>query len=145
MSAPSSKPSLARLQRGDDLPSFVLSVSGDDVRAYLEATGEPREAWTRHVPPLALGAFALAGLMERVELPAGLVHTGQEYAFVRPVAHDEPVEVRIRVASRSERRGAVITALESEWLAGGQCVGTARTNVLIAPPGADPAAAGAPE
>ena len=140
MSASAHKPSLDELQRGDDLPAFVLRVTAADVHAYLDATGESPAAWTHDVPPLALGAFALAGLMERVELPAGIVHTGQEYDFARAVAHDEPVEVRIRVASRSERRGAVITALASEWRARGVIVGSARTTVLVAPLDADTSA-----
>ncbi|MDA1001858.1 MAG: hypothetical protein O3B31_00695 [Chloroflexi bacterium] len=143
MSASTPKLSLDRLQRGDHLPSFTLRVTSRDVRDYLAATGESPDLWTHQVPPLALGAFALAGLMERVELPAGLVHTGQEYAFAHPVRHDAAVEVRIRVASRSERRGAVITALESEWHSGDTLVGSARTTVLVAPPGAeDPGAGG---
>lgn len=141
MSEHAPKPSLDRLQRGDDLPSFALHVSADEVQRYLAATGEAVDLWTHHVPPLALGAFALAGLMERVELPPGLVHTGQEYEFTHPVPHDEAVEVRIRVASRSERRGAVITALESEWRCGDTIVGSGRTTVLVAPPDADAASA----
>jgi acyl dehydratase len=133
------RPALERLQKGDRIAPFPVTITSEDVRAYLDATGEAPATWERAVPPLALGAFALAGLMERVAVPAGIVHTGQEYDFVRPVRHGETLEVAIAVASRSERRGAVITAFESEWRAGGEVVGTARTTVLVAPPGAAPA------
>lgn len=128
---------LEALQKGDRVPPFPVRISSDEVRAYLDATGEDPGTWQRFVPPLALGAFALAGLMERVAVPAGILHTGQEYAFVRPVAHDEPLTVAISVGARSERRGAVITAFDSEWRAGDELVGTARTTVLLAPPGDD--------
>ena len=119
-----------------------MRVTDDDVREYLDATGEAHAAWTHDVPPLALGAFALAGLMERVVVPPRLLHTGQEYEFVRRVAQGETVNVRIHVASRSERRGTVISALESEWRVGGVIVGTARTTVLVSPSGADAVAEG---
>jgi len=129
------RPSLAGLRRGDALPPFTLHISSADVAAYLEATGERCALWSTLVPPLALGAFALAGLMERVELPAGILHTGQEHEFRRPLAHDEPVEVGVEVGARSERGGAVVLALDGVWRAGGEEVGTSRTTVLVPPPG----------
>ncbi len=137
MTADPVRPRLEQLQKGDRIAPFPLRISAVEVRDYLDATGEDPATWERHVPPLALGAFALAGLMERVEVPAGILHTGQEYAFARPVRYDEPLEVAITVGQRSERRGAVITAFDSEWRAGDEVVGTARTTVLLAPPGVD--------
>jgi hypothetical protein len=138
-SSPAAPPrrTLGQLQKGDRLFPCALRVGADDVRAYLDATGESPERWEQHVPPLALIALGLAGLMERVEVVSGVVHTGQEHTFTRAVRHDEPLEVVFSVATRSERRGALITAFESEWRAGGELIGTARTTVLLAAPGVD--------
>jgi hypothetical protein len=126
---------LTALERGDRLPEFTLRITSEEVRAYLEATGEQHEAWDRLVPPLAIGALVLAGLMDRIEVPDGAVHTGQEYEFRRAVAHNEPLEVSIALAQRSQRRGAIIAVFEAEWRAGDEVAGTGRTSVLIAPGG----------
>lgn len=115
---PSGARGLRDLARGEALPPFALSVSADDVCGYLGATGEPPERWTDAappaVPPLALGAFAIAALMERMALPAGALHTGQEFAFLRAVAPGEPLEARVEVVQHAERRGALIAALAVE-------------------------------
>lgn len=137
--SPSSPPrrTLEQLQKGEQLAPCALRVGSDAVRAYLDATGESPARWEQHVPPLALVALGLAGLMDRVEVVGGVVHTGQEHTFARAVRHDEPLEVVFSVATRSERRGALITAFASEWRAGDEVVGTGRTTVLLAAPGAD--------
>ncbi len=127
------KGAFASLERGYELPPFELQISADEVAAYLDATGEQNELWDTLVPPLALGAFALGGLMDRFQVPAGLVHTGQEYEFVAPVSIDEPVEVRIVVASSSERRGARMVVFAIELQARDTVVGRGRTTVILAP------------
>ncbi len=128
------------LSRGDALPPIALSVSADDARAYLDATGEPAERWTESVPPLAQGAFILGALMEQMALPAGALHTGQEFAFLRAVAPGEPLEARIAVAQHSERRGSLIVAFDLELRdADGEPVLRGRSTV-IAPGRAEGAA-----
>ena len=124
---------MANLKRGDQLDSFEVCLTSDDVVAYLAATGEQNATWDAWTPPLAIGALALGGLMERVGIPEGLLHTGQEFDFLRPVAHGEPVEVRLSVASASERRGALMIVFTLELHAVGQLVGTGRTNIIVAP------------
>ena len=125
---------IAELSRGDQLEIFEVCLSAEDVAAYLAATGEPSAVWGTSVPPLAIGAFALGGLMERVGIPEGLVHTGQEFEFLRPVPHGEPVEVRITIASYSERRGVLVAAFDLELHAAGELAGRGRANIIVAPP-----------
>ena len=129
------------LARGDALPAFPVTFDATDARAYLEATGEPLERWTEAAPPLAPGAFALAALMERVPLPEGVLHAGQEFEFLRAVSPGEPLEAELRVAQRSERGGAVLVAfdLELHLAAGGDPVLRGRSTVVAPAPDAAPA------
>jgi len=124
---------MTTLSRGDELELFEVSLTSDDVAAYLAATGEPAEAWANAVPPLAIGALALGGLMERTGIPEGLLHTGQEFSFVRPVPHGAAVSVLIRVGSASERRGALMIAFDLELSEAGEVVATGRTSIIVAP------------
>ena len=138
------------LAKGDALPPFPVAFGEDDVRAYLDATGEPPERWSEAgaapperwseagaAPPLAAGAFAIAALLERVALPDGALHAGQEFEFLRAVVPGEPLEAEVRVAQRSERRGALLLALDIELRgAGGETVLRGRSTVA-APPAPD--------
>jgi len=124
---------MATLSRGDELEPFEVGLTSDDVSAYLAATGESVEAWLDAVPPLAIGALALGGLMERTGIPEGLLHTGQEFSFVRAVPHGAAVEVRISVGSASERRGALMVAFDLELSEAGEVVATGRTSIIVTP------------
>lgn len=131
MSAGDPGSALTNLNKGDQLEPFEVCLTSDDIAAYLAATGEENATWDGAVPPLAIGAFALGGLMEQVGIPEGLLHSGQEFEFVRPVAHGAPVEVRCSVASHAERRGALMVAFDLELHGGGELVGTGRTSVIV--------------
>jgi hypothetical protein len=118
------------LRRGDVLPSFTFAVSSDEVRAYLAATGESDASWSTSVPPLALGALTLAGLMEEMPLPPGALHGGQEFEFLGTVAQGEQVEARLTVAQQSERAGTNIVVFASELRCGERVVQRGRATVM---------------
>ena len=132
------------LARGDTLPAIAVAIDSADVRAYLEATGEPLGPWTEAAPPLAVGALALAALTELMPLPEGTVHVGQEFEFLRAVAPGETLEAELRIAQRSERGGAVVLAIDLELRSAagdgaGDMVLRGRSTVVAPMPGAAPA------
>lgn len=102
------------LARGDEFMIPSITFDASDVRAYLDATGEPTERWDGVAPPLAVGAWALGALMEHIPLPGGALHAGQEFEFLRALTPGEPLEASVTVAQRSERRGTVLLALAIE-------------------------------
>jgi len=118
------------LRRGDSLPSFTFAVSAEEARAYLAATGERDALWRETVPPLALGALTLAGLMEEMPLPPGALHGGQEFEFLGAVAHGQTVEARLSVAQQSERAGTNIVVFASELQCGERLVQRGRATVM---------------
>lgn len=105
------------LRRGDLVPPYAVTATAEDVRDYLEATGEAPERWVQTVPPLAIGALLLAGLMEQIPLPDGAVHVGQQFEFLRPVAHGEPVEARLTIAQQGIRAGQNMVVFAAEVVA----------------------------
>ncbi len=123
------------LRQGDVLPEFSLCIDAGDVRAYLDATGEPADHWRDSVPPLALGALALAGLLEEVPPPAGLVHTSQDFQFLELVLVGQALTGRVTVAQRSTRRGMLFTVFAFELRSSAAVVMRGRASVLF--PGGD--------
>ena len=119
------------LRQGDVLPEFSLRVDANDVRAYLDATGEPVERWRESVPPLALGALAIAGLLEEVPPPAGVVHSGQDFQFLAPVPLGQALSGRVTVVQRSERRRMLFTTFAIELRSSDAVVVRGRTSVVF--------------
>ncbi len=124
------RPEFHALRRGDAVPVFTFSVSAEEVRAYLDATGGSADVWVHYVPPLALAALTLAGLMDEIPLPAGAVHVSQDLESVRAVKHGEPVEARLTIAQQSVRQGTnvVVFAIELRTASGAALQG--RTTVM---------------
>ncbi|MDP6605728.1 MAG: MaoC family dehydratase N-terminal domain-containing protein [Dehalococcoidia bacterium] len=116
---------------GDELASFTFALSAAEVRAYLDATGEDAARWPSQVPPLALGAFALARLMEHLPPLDSILHTGQQFSFQRAVSVDDSISARFTVASHSTRRGVVITAVDAELATAAGAAAHGRTTLLL--------------
>ncbi|MGE3857195.1 MAG: MaoC family dehydratase N-terminal domain-containing protein [Dehalococcoidia bacterium] len=127
------------LSRGDVLPTVDLTITAEDVRAYLDATGESADHWPDRVPPVMMSALMLATLLGQVEIPQGVMHTGQEHECLRPVRVGEPLTVTVLVSSYAVRRGALMAAFDAEARAGDEVVAVSRASVLVPP--ADGAAA----
>ena len=130
------KPEFHALRRGDAIPPFSFRVSAADVRAYLDATGCNKHAWKHAVPPHALAALTLAGLMDEVPLPAGAVHTAQELESIRAVEHDEPIEAWLTIAQQSVRQGTNVVVFAIELRGDDGVALRGRTTVMAPAPGA---------
>lgn len=126
----------ADLNKGDAFARFGMSVSAVDVEAYLEATGEDPGPWREFVPPVFLDALVVAALLERVEIPKGVMHTGQEHESHRAVCIDEPLTVVMSVSSLAERRGAVMATFQAEAVDEARVpVATMKISVMVLPDG----------
>ena len=91
---------------GIDLGSWTLSE--ELVREYLDAVGDDLGIYaeTGLVPPLALCAFALGAMLQKLSLPAGTIHSIQEMEVVAGVAFGEPVRGEA-VPERPRNRGGL--------------------------------------
>lgn len=96
------------------LPAISLTVTREDALRYLAATGEDDAHWPGIVPPLALGALALAALMEEMPLPAGVFHSAQEFDFFEAVPFEATLDLHIAVERRAERAGTLYTTVGLE-------------------------------
>lgn len=119
---------------GTELELGRWSLTGESVRRYLEAVGDDPDLYFRQglVPPLALSAYALGALLEKLALPPGTIHSIQEMDAALPVSIGETV-TGAAVVERPRRRGAwqfttVAYTLKDKT---GATVQTGRTTVLV--------------
>jgi hypothetical protein len=90
------------------LGPFDARLDAAEADAYLDATAAPLDEDELPVgclPPLQLGALLIEKLLSVVEIPRGLVHTGQSFEFLRAVATGTDFAAQLRVAQVSDRRG----------------------------------------
>ena len=81
-------------------------ITEDHVRQYLAAVGDAQQEYYQLglVPPLVLTACALGGLLDRLALAPGAIHSLQEVETLEPVEIGEQISGTARL-ERPRRRG----------------------------------------
>ena len=99
-----------------------LDAVADDLGLYMEAG---------LVPPLALCAWALGAMLEKLSLPAGAIHSIQEMEAVAGVAVGQVIHGQA-VPERPRSRGGLrfMTIAYTLENAAGEIVQTGKTTVL---------------
>lgn len=121
------------VRTGDLLPEFRFTITTDDVRSYVVATGEDSELWQDHVPPLALASLSLASMTELLPLPPHAYHTSQEAEFIDLVPADTEVVGHAVIERRNERQGMIFTTLGFELSVEEAPVVRGRATVVVGP------------
>ncbi len=124
------------LVKGQTFARLPLTVSAPEVEAYLESIGESSAAWQECVPPVFVDAIAIATLLGTVEIPKGVMHTGQEHECHRAVRIGEPLELIMHVSALSERKGATIAGFEASVIGtSDELVMSMKISVMVLPDG----------
>ena len=129
---------LSDLEPGQTLMERRVAVTAERAAAYAKAAGDGCALYAEEgvVPPMAVAALALAEAMMAMRLPAGAVHTGQEFAFPRPVAAGSQASVSASVSANGVRRGTRFLALDLRVEVGGETALEGKTSLAI-PEGAE--------
>jgi hypothetical protein len=125
----SARTGISDFPRGHEFQAATFTIAPDAAAAYRRAVGDGGH-YGGHVPPLAVVALALQALQERIALPEGSLHTGQEVEHLTPVPEGANVTLTGRVAQRSERQGFVISVLELEAATDAGAAVRARTTIM---------------
>ena len=98
---------IADLNAGHEFSPARHTLRPQDVARYLEAAGDENALFHAdgYVPPTALAAYALGGVLSEIDLPPGAIHSAQELTVSRPVASNEDVVFRARLSRNTTMRG----------------------------------------
>jgi hypothetical protein len=123
---------LPDIPKGHSFLSQEFSIDQSKIDAYLAATGDQAVCYRDDglSPPLAVAALALGRLLEQIELPAGSLHTGQEFEMAEGVPLHSTLSLSGKLAHRSERAGFVVSIVEFEIAVAGEPAMTGRTTVM---------------
>ena len=105
--------SLADLSKGHEFAETRFELTREWVAQYRAAveddSSDPSDA-----PPLSLATLSIRALLDEAALPSGAIHVSQEMSFSLGGQSSDFVVAKARVASRGERVGWVLMAIELE-------------------------------
>jgi acyl dehydratase len=112
----------------------TMNASSEAAKAYLNAVQASTELY-QHLnafPPLAVSAYALKALMERLGLPAGTLHASQELEYLRVIKVGERLHLTAHLSKPFQRGewnflSADVTASDTS----SQPVLKAKTTVMV--------------
>jgi acyl dehydratase len=113
------------------------TITQESVRQYLNAVGDtlPLYAETGLAPPLALAAYSLRALLQKLNLPPGAIHSLQELETLRVVRFGEEITgIAHLERPRSRREMQFITVRYTLLDRDGQKVLTGKSTVLVTLP-----------
>ena len=114
-----------------DLGAWTLTEEA--VREYLDAVGDDLDLYLARgmAPPLALCAYALGAMLEKLSLPAGTIHSIQEMEALAGVAIGEEIRGEA-MPERPRTRGGLRFMSVGYRLSrmSGEVVQTGKTTVL---------------
>ena len=97
----------AALKAGDPVSNRRCHLDADTVRSYVQAVDDRSQLASseRVVPPMALAALSVRGVVQDLRIPGGTLHLGQEVEFTGAVAVGETISCTAEMAQNSVRGG----------------------------------------
>ncbi len=103
-----------QLNVGYEFPPSSYNLDSSVVTSYLEATQESHGLYRKEglVPPMAIGAFAMASLSSAITFPSGTVHVSQEFDFLGLIRVDDKITCYSRVSRNIYRGGMYLMSTD---------------------------------
>lgn len=121
------------LEAGEQMTIGPFAVDAGAAEAYLNAAGGDASFYGEMgaTPPMAVAGRTLGILIERLSMPPGSVHIGQELDFLDTARPGEPLVCSARLARESRRGGWRILQLEFTVNAEERRVLAGRATVMV--------------
>ena len=124
------------LALGDEISSRTLVLDLESVDRYAEAVADANVVYdadgVRLVPPMAIAALSLSGVINDLQIPGGTVHASQELEFSRAVAVGASLQCTAKLAGNSTRGDWRFMVVDLRVAgAGGTVVMTGKSTILL--------------
>lgn len=103
---------------GYEFPPASYELSASLISKYLEAVdcADELKVLGGFVPPLAIGAYAMAAMAGSLSLPPGTIHASQEFEFFKLVPIGATINCQAKVARKLARATMHMLVLELDVL-----------------------------
>jgi acyl dehydratase len=124
---------MQQVELGQAFTIGPFTVDAEALRAYLAATQGDASFYHRldTVPQMVIAGRTLGALIERLAMPAGSIHMGQELEFVGTAKPGEQLTCHVKLARESKRAGWRIMGLDFVVAVGQRQVLTGKSTVML--------------
>ena len=102
------------LKAGDPVSNRRCHLDADTVHSYVQAVADrsPLASSGEVVPPMALAALSVRGVVQDLGIPGGTLHLGQEVEFTDTVVVGETISCTAEMAQNSVRGGQRVLVIK---------------------------------
>ena len=107
-------PPIADFAVGHEFVPTRFRIQPQVVALYLKAVGESDALFHKegYVPPTALAAYALDGVLREINLPPGAIHSSQDVSVTRPITSEETLVFRATLTRNWVRSGWRLVSID---------------------------------
>ena len=136
MSSGNSPIDYSGLKTGEQVSRQEFLLDADAVSRYVEAVGDGSPiAGSEFVPPMAVAALSVRGVVNDLRIPGGTLHLGQEVEFSSPVRVGETITCSAKLKQNSVRGGSRILVVGlSVVAADGRTVMSGKSTIAVPVP-----------
>jgi acyl dehydratase len=125
----------SQLRPGQTVSNQACLLDVETVSRYVRAV-QDRSALaapgSSYVPPMALAALAVRGVVNDLQIPGGTLHLGQEIEFMEPVRVGESINCSAELSQNSLRGGSrILVVALSVTDAGGRTVMSGKATIAV--------------
>ena len=123
----------SQLSPGQTVSSQVCLIDAETVSRYVQAVEDRSPlATSEFVPPMAVAALSVRGVVNDLQIPGGTLHLGQEIEFFEAIRVGESINCSAELAQNSLRSGSRILVIGlSVTDAGGRTVMSGKATIAV--------------
>ena len=94
----------SKLQPESIISENQYQFSEDFINKYTESVKDNSD-YKNNVPPMAISALSIRGVLNDLNIPGGTVHVSQEFNYFSPVQKSDKIECLATIISNNVRGG----------------------------------------
>ncbi|MBI79503.1 MAG: hypothetical protein MK345_04230 [SAR202 cluster bacterium] len=117
-------------------PESIISenqyqFSEDFINKYTESVKDNSD-YKNNVPPMAISALSIRGVLNDLNIPGGTVHVSQEFNYFSPVQKSDKIECLATIISNNVRGGWRFLGIKLETISENhKLIMTGKSTIMI--------------
>tara|TARA_B100000519_G_scaffold175236_1_gene163657 strand:+ start:10429 stop:10824 length:396 start_codon:yes stop_codon:yes gene_type:complete len=121
----------SKLQPESIISENQYQFSEDFINKYTESVKDNSD-YKNNVPPMAISALSIRGVLNDLNIPGGTVHVSQEFNYFSPVQKSDKIECLATIISNNVRGGWRFLGIKLETISENhKLIMTGKSTIMI--------------
>ena len=121
----------SKLQPESIISENQYQFSEDFINKYTESVKDNSD-YKNNVPPMAISALCIRGVLNDLNIPGGTVHVSQEFNYFSPVQKSDKIECLATIISNNVRGGWRFLGIKLETISENhKLIMTGKSTIMI--------------